>query len=308
MSKKPSTIHHQGFTLIELLVVIAIIALLISILLPALGLAREQGKVAKCASNLRQIGLYHTMYLDQEDGPTWHVYTGGTYAGFPIGAYYSEYIYGGFQSPIQDPFGAGDVYNIPTNIRPLNAVIIKPNAVGRTTVDLYICPSDRSSQVPMVGTTGQVSEDDGLAAWQIYGNSYPINWYFPEYFITNGAAGNGPYQLSGPWSPGVNPGMDGHGKKMLKKKVGGPGARFAIFYENAMNQYMLQARPDGSSPFNRTRGWHRKFSTYSMAFLDGSAKHQYVDTRFTLDRDGGSWTSWPSPNTVSPDMWTRYYP
>src|SRR5437773_12402636 len=85
----------RGFKLYELLVVIAIIALLISILLPALGLAREQGKVAKCVSNLRQLGLFHHMYLDQEDGPTWHVYNGNaTYAGFPIGAYYSEYIYG----------------------------------------------------------------------------------------------------------------------------------------------------------------------------------------------------------------------
>ncbi|MBL7152519.1 MAG: type II secretion system protein, partial [Phycisphaerae bacterium] len=56
-----------AFTLVELLVVIAIIALLMAILMPALNIAREQGKRAACFANVRQLILTWVMYADEND-------------------------------------------------------------------------------------------------------------------------------------------------------------------------------------------------------------------------------------------------
>ena len=60
--------HAAGFTLIELLVVIAIISLIISILLPALSAAREQGKLTKCLAHARGLAMAGSMFANDHQG------------------------------------------------------------------------------------------------------------------------------------------------------------------------------------------------------------------------------------------------
>jgi prepilin-type N-terminal cleavage/methylation domain-containing protein/prepilin-type processing-associated H-X9-DG protein len=71
--RKPGEMHiimyrRRAFTLVELLVVIAIIALLMSILMPALGRVRKQAKLVICQSNLKQLSNACEMYAGDNDG------------------------------------------------------------------------------------------------------------------------------------------------------------------------------------------------------------------------------------------------
>ncbi len=73
---------NKGFTLIELLVVIAIIALLMALLMPSLQRAKKQARGVLCQSNLRQWGLYFSLYAD-DNGGRFH-------RGWNAGPYYND--------------------------------------------------------------------------------------------------------------------------------------------------------------------------------------------------------------------------
>lgn len=277
----------SAFTLIELLVVIAIIAVLISILLPALQKARCASDAAYCMNNLRTISMTVPMYFaDQDERPSlpWHM-------GFNIGGFssnvVSEFIYGGWQHEMPNPeYPGSDTYRYPTEIRPFNKYIA-PGITGRKSkIGTYACPADKWNATPLVGTTVPPDVDSRFPSYQVNGNSYAINWYWHE---------------APPWNGGYYGNIDQMsqaGTAMLKYKVGGNASRFIVFTEAAMNVFMYEAKPRDSqqqSPFQGLyKGWHCKLSYYSMGFLDGHAEYRFLDTRYS---DGPGYTTWPESNT-----------
>jgi prepilin-type N-terminal cleavage/methylation domain-containing protein/prepilin-type processing-associated H-X9-DG protein len=96
MKARGTASRTRAFTLIELLVVISIIALLVGILLPALGAARQTAKSIVCLSNCRQIGTASTTYtVDNKNFFVRYrdVFSPGGYPGASKGSWWSASLY-----------------------------------------------------------------------------------------------------------------------------------------------------------------------------------------------------------------------
>lgn len=131
--------RRKGFTLIELLVVIAIIALLLSIMVPSLRIAKEYAAGAVCLTNQKNLCLAWTMYAEDNDS---YLVGGSTYYSGSRGTPY-RWVEPPLNRDTDNPETAGtaSVLSLETRINGIRAGKLFPYTQDPS---LYHCPADRT--------------------------------------------------------------------------------------------------------------------------------------------------------------------
>lgn len=272
-----SAATKHAFTLIELLVVIAIIALLISILLPALSKARCEGAKAKCLANIRSILQSTTMYIDnQNDSKILPWYQFPPHRGYNP-SIYSPWVFGGFKATNPEPqFRNADSSIYPPEIRPLNNYT-SPDAAADSTIDLYKCPSDRSFRTSIIGQPPSGSFEEERTSWEANGSSYTFNTRFMQGY----AGGSGNFSLLD---------VADYARRIAKHMEGGEASRFIMWVEQGFYSATYRATPVLPNGANAQRnGWHCRFSAWTLGFADGHVVNSYYDTRLSFGDAGTIW-------------------
>jgi prepilin-type N-terminal cleavage/methylation domain-containing protein len=238
--------RSAAFTLIELLVVIAIIAVLISILLPALSAARVEAQKMKCSSNLRVLGQTAQEYAHDDPQstlgpvhPKAYMFTGEGYAE-----------YGGGPGTM-DFMGWNEEFDPRT--RPFNVIIYGPSGITATNsppgergrFEVYQCPGD----------------EFGWQEWPGFGAN-PLETENP-YFKANGTA----FRMNNlAYSDGFSVGIYGRPVNRIPQT----GATLA-FFETRVYQTLFTNDAWGQLQRGELTGYHRKRGFFEASYADGHA-------------------------------------
>ena len=246
-------LRTSGFTLIELLVVIAIIAILASLLLPALASAKESGRSIKCLSNMRQVALGIYNYKDENDD---HL----PFAGSTDRNWHEDWVWGGPGDAVRDRrknwakydrnvafhAEAGSVFPYVTG-QPILRKGRNPDTRNKTIYGVYRCPS-----------TGEI------------GRALRVNFSMTSFL--NGQTG------------GVNPGVN-------FSAVKNPVDKFLLLNEDPYSMRNASFHPGGtafgggqgiSSVGNKLHVMHK--SGINAAYFDGHAASIKHDMLMKIQR------------------------
>ncbi len=263
MKAHPRIDRAPGFTLVELLVVIAIIALLVSILLPAIGKSRVAARLTLSLSNSRQIGLAMQTYRnDFKDAlPSIFTTTGGQTA-TSVWAYGGKYV-------SQRQATAQPLIDIPPGKRPLNSYVYPTNVLDQTVVatnrptfelTAFRSPGDRGSAYPP-GQRQSGQLDWSITGYNDIGTSYPQNNFWWQLARRNNTLA----EWNAAWSWGL---------KQFNSGFVNP-TKFVMFSDQTAVALITD---DDQPPPNRL-GEFGDINKSVLTFLDGRADYIKIERR-----------------------------
>ena len=197
MRERTPCSQRRAFTLVELLVVIGIIAILISVLLPALSSARESANKIKCMAQLKQIGLAYLMYANDNKGDLPGIYKAYSIAAGrgSITKYLPQNTYGPFVGNCYDSVGGNRNNTADPAVIVVDGerqLFMKPYGLSGVpylkTTTIYFCPSDQVRRPfidPATGWGPVLSALGGPSATMSY-----FRWYYPNPNYRGSSAGD----------------------------------------------------------------------------------------------------------------------